>query len=200
MGFSLGGPVIKDKAHFFMSGEYIRVRSSDTQISWVPTPEFIAASGGATQAFFNAYGKTSINGPILTRGDVSAIVGTAAGAFNNLPAGLPVFGRVEKVLPTDAGGGNPQDQYQFVGRLDFSLSTSTQAYVRYAYQDQESEPGTNASSPYDGYDTGFTQRNHNVLGSLTHVFSPTLTSQTKVSWTKLTEDQPLNGDPQPRST
>ena len=96
-GFSLGGPVVKDKVHFFASGEYIRVRSTDTEISWVPTPEFIAASSPATQAFFNAYGGgATINGPILTRGDVSAIVGTAAGAFNSLPAGLPVFGRVEK--------------------------------------------------------------------------------------------------------
>ncbi len=98
-GFSLGGPVVKDKVHFFASGEYIRVRSTDTEISWVPTPELIAASNPATQAFFNAYGGgATINGPILTRGDVSAIVGTAAGAFNSLPAGLPVFGRVEKSL------------------------------------------------------------------------------------------------------
>ena len=198
MGFSLGGPVIKDKVHFFASGEYIRVRSNDTQISWVPTPEFIAASGAATQQFFSAYGGgVNINGPILTRGDVSAIVGTTAGAFNSLPASLPVFGRVEKSLPIDAGGGDPQDQYQAVGRLDFSLSNATQAYLRYAYQSTEAQPGTNASSPYNGYDTGYINKNHNLLGSLTHVFSPTFTSQTKVSWSKVYGDQPLNGDAQP---
>ena len=92
MGFSLGGPVVKDKVHFFGSGEYIRVRSNDTEISWIPTPELIAASDPATQAFFNAYGGgTTINGPILTRGDVSAIVGTTAGAVQQparRPAGL----------------------------------------------------------------------------------------------------------------
>jgi outer membrane receptor protein involved in Fe transport len=198
MGFSVGGPVVKDKVHFFASGEYIRVRSTDTQISWVPTPEFIAASGAATRNFFGAYGGgVNINGPILTRGDVSAIVGTAAGPFNSLPASLPVFGRVEKTLPIDAGGGNPQDQYQAVARLDFSMSASTQAYIRYAYQNQDAQPGTNASSPYDGYDTGFINKNHNLLGSLTHVFSPTLTSQTKVSWSRVYGDQPLNGDPGP---
>ena len=74
-----------------------------------------------------------------------------------------------------------------MGRLDFSLSPTTQAYVRYAYQNQETEPGTNASSPYDGYDTGYVNKNHNVLGSLTHVFSPTFTSQTKVVWNRLDE-------------
>jgi len=36
MGFGLGGPIVKDKVHFFTSLEYIRVRSTDTQISWLP--------------------------------------------------------------------------------------------------------------------------------------------------------------------
>jgi outer membrane receptor protein involved in Fe transport len=198
MGFSLGGPIVKDKVHFFTSGEYIRVRSQDTLITWVPTPEFLAASAPATQAFFNTYGGgATINGPILTRGEVSSIIGTGAGAFNSLPAGLPVFGQVQNALPIDAGGGDPQDQYQLVARLDFSLSTSTQAYVRYAWQDQETEPGTNSASPYPAYNTGLTNKNHNLLGSLTHVFSPTLTSQTKVVWNQLKSDQPLNGEPQP---
>ncbi len=40
-------------------------------------------------------------------------------------------------------------------------------------------------------------KNHNVLGSLTHVYGPTFTSQTKVVWNRLLGDQPLNGDPQP---
>ena len=39
-------------------------------------------------------------------------------------------------------------------RLDFSLSATSQAYLRWAYQNLEALPGTNSSSPYDGYDTG----------------------------------------------
>ncbi len=198
MGFSVGGPVKKDKLHFFSNLEYIRVRSADTQISWVPTPQFIAASAPATRAFFSAYGGgANINGPTLTRGQVSAILGSTPGAFNSLPADLPVFGQVQKSLPIDAGGGDPQDNYQWVNRVDWSLGPNTQLYVRYAYQNQEAEPGTNASSPYDGYDTGYVNKNHNLLGSVTHVFSPTFTMQSKLVWNRLYGDQPLNGDPQP---
>lgn len=198
MGFSIGGPLKRDRAHFFSNLEYIRVRSADTLISWVPTPEFIAASAPATRAFFAAYGAgATINGPTLTRSAVSDIVGSGAGAFNSLPAGMPIFGRVDKSLPIDAGGGDPQNQYQWVSRADFSLSNSTQMYFRYAMQDQVAEPGTNSASPYSGYDTGYVNKNHNVLGSLTHVFAPTFTSQTKVVWNRLLSDQPLNGEPQP---
>jgi outer membrane receptor protein involved in Fe transport len=197
-GFSLGGPVVRDKVHFFVSGEYIRVRSTDTQISWVPTQDFINASAPATQAYFQKYGGgVTPSSTVLTRQDVSNAFGSTPGAFNSLPANLPVFARVDKSLPINAGGGDPQDQYRLVGRLDFSLGTSTQAYVRYAWQDQESEPGTNSSSPYPGFDTNYVNKAHNILGSVTHVFSPSFTSQTKLVYNKQTSEQPLNGDPQP---
>jgi outer membrane receptor protein involved in Fe transport len=196
-GYSLGGPIAKDRIHFFSSLEYIGVRSSDTLITFVPTPQLIAASNAATRSFFSAYGNTTINGPVLTRSQVSAIVGSGAGAFNSLPADLPAFGRVDKSLPIDAGGGDPQDQYQFVNRVDASLGPGTQLYVRYAYQNQEAQAGTNSNGPYAGYDTGYLNKNHNVLGSVTHVFSDNFTSQTKLVWNRIYGDQPLNGAPQP---
>jgi len=197
-GYSIGGPIKKDKVQFFSSLEYIRIRSSDTLITWIPTPELLAASNPATRAFFTAYGAgATINGPVLNRSQVSAIVGSGAGAFNSLSATLPAFGRVDKVLPIDAGGGDPQDQYQMVNRVDASLSPRTQLYVRYAYQNQEAQPGTNSNGPYAGYDTSYLNKNHNVLGSVTHVFSDNFTSQTKLVWNRIYGDQPLNGPPQP---
>ena len=197
-GFSIGGPVKRDRMHFFSNAEYIRVRSLDTLLGWIPTPQFIAASAPATRDYFAKYaGSTAINGPTLTRAQVAAILGSTAGAFNSLPADLPVFGQVRKSLPIDAGGGDPQDNYQWVSRVDYSLSNNAQMYMRYAYQNQQTEPGTNANSVYDGYDTGLVNHNHNLLGSFTRVFSSTFTSQTKVVWNRLYGDQPLNGEPQP---
>jgi outer membrane receptor protein involved in Fe transport len=198
-GFSIGGPVMKDRMHFFGNLEYIRVRSADTLISWVPTPQLIGASAKATQDFFAKYGGGATpNGPTLTRGDVTALLGgTSSGAFNALPADMPAFAQVRKSLPIDAGGGDPQNNYQLVSRVDYSLNSQTQMYVRYAYQNQEAQPGTNSASPYSGFDTGYLNHNHNILGSVTHVYGSTFTTQTKLVYNRLYGDQPLNGDPQP---
>ena len=103
---------------------------------------------------------------VLTRGDVSGILNaTGSRAFQSLPASTPVFARVEKSLPLDAGGGDPQDDYQWVTRVDFTISNNTQMYVRYAMQDQQAEPGTNSRSPCEGFDTGYLNKNHNILAS-----------------------------------
>ncbi len=136
---------------------------------------------------------------MLTRGDVSCIsTPPAPGAFQSLPANLPVFARVEKSLPLDAGGGDPQDDYQWVSRVDFTLSNNTQMYVRYAMQDQQAEPGTNSREPVR-------RLRHRVLEQepqhpgLVHArcTARRFTTQTKVTWNRLLGDQPLNGDYQP---
>ena len=199
MGFSVGGPVRRDKLHFFTNLEYIRVRSTDTLISWVPTPQLIAASAQPTKDFFAAYGgNVNANGQVLTRGEVSSILNaTGSGAFQSLPASTPAFARVEKTLPIDAGGGDPQDDYQWVTRVDVTLNNNSQMYIRYAMQDQQAELGTNSASPYAGFDTGYLNKNHNILASFTKVYGSTFTTQTKVTWNRLLGDQPLNGGYQP---
>ncbi len=55
-GYSIGGAVIKNKLFFFQNTEWTRVRSGANEVAYVPTPQFIAASAPATQAFFAAYG------------------------------------------------------------------------------------------------------------------------------------------------
>ncbi|HKP87649.1 MAG TPA: TonB-dependent receptor [Blastocatellia bacterium] len=189
-GYSIGGPIIKDKLLFFNSTEWIRVRSSAPTISLVPTPQLLANTSAATQNFFNAFQlATPINGRTITRGDIGGL--NDGGPFASLSASLPVFGEVIRNVPANAGGGLPQNDVQIVGRVDWNVSDRSQLYGRYALQDQTLFEGTNAFSPYAGFDTGQTNFNNNFLLSLTHTFNPRWVSQSKAAYNRLNNKQPL---------
>ncbi len=113
----------------------------------------------------------------------------------NANPNLSVLQLVNMSVPTDAGAGYPQNSYSMVNRVDFNLSSNTTLWGRYALSNEILFPGTNAYSPYDGYNTGENIRNQNVLINLTHVFSPNLVNQAKVSYNRLNDLQPLGGHP-----
>ena len=150
LGFSVGGPIRRDKVHFFTNLEYIRVRSTDTLISWVPTPQLIAASAQPTQGFLRGLWRRRQrrrHGADPRRG-LEHLNATGTGAFQSLPADLPVFARVEKSLPIDAGGGDPQDDYQWVSRVDFTLSNNSRRCTSATRcRTSRPKPGTNSRQP-----------------------------------------------------
>ncbi|MGH9844990.1 MAG: TonB-dependent receptor plug domain-containing protein, partial [Blastocatellia bacterium] len=199
-GYSIGGPVVKDKLHFFSSTEWIRVRSNAPVINLVPTPQLLAATNAATQTFFNAYKLARpINGTVYTVSDVVAGIGAGAfsstNAFSLLPGGTPAFGQTRFSIPADQGAGDPQNTYQTVGRVDWNLSERTQIYVRYALESAEQLAGSLNYSPFDGFDTGQTNKNNNILLSVTRTLSSNLVSQTKLTFNRLTNLQPLGNQP-----
>jgi outer membrane receptor protein involved in Fe transport len=199
LGYSVGGPILKDKVHFFSSLEYIRIRSIDTLSSWVVTPQFVAATSPATQAYFAQYA-VGVNptGPIMTRADVTAELGiTGTGAFNSLPASLPIFQRADVPIATDAGGGFPGDTYQTINKVDFALGVNNRASIAYSYLKGDNDPGTQSASPYPKYNTPTLERKHNINGSYTRVWANNFTSQSRLVWNKISEDQPINGAPEP---
>lgn len=204
-GYSVGGKVIKDKLFFFSSTEWTRVRSTGEEISLVPTPQLLAASHPNTQNYFDAFSLVSpINGDVLTVGQIidlnpagffDPVTGAPLNSFATLSRNLPAFGQVRAQRAQDLGGGNPVNDWQTVGRLDYNWSDKTQIYVRGAFQEFANPLGTISFSPYQGFNTGQDGRNQNYLTSVTHSFSPTIVSQTKVVFNRLNLLQPLGEQP-----
>jgi hypothetical protein len=199
-GYSLGGPVIKDKILFFSSAEFIRIRSSRVQTFIVPTPQLIAAASPATQAFFQNFPLTSgINGRTFSRSSPefqrlvsnNVITGAFATAF---PVGgtTPLFGEANTVVPVDAGGGTPGNTSLTVNRVDYNVNDKASFYVRYA---TEKTNQANEVSPYQGFNTQTSVFNNNILGSFTYTFSPKFTTQSKVVYNRLNANQPLGANP-----
>lgn len=204
-GYSIGGPILKNKLFFFNSTEWIRVRSGGASVAFVPTPQLIGASSATTRNFLGGYQTTGPIGRTLTVGQVVSIFGAAnfvptpnspgGNAFSALPANLPAFGEVTYSTPQDVGGGVPQNDMQTVVRIDYNLSDKTQIYGRWALQDQVNALGTNASSPWVGFNTGSFNFNQNFVFNLTHSLSSNLVSATKLGFNRLNGGQPLGDQP-----
>jgi len=193
-GYSVGGRIIKDKLFFFNSTEWTRVRSSTTVNRLVPATELLALSNARTQAIFaGAALAATPTGTVFTVAQVCAGLGLGGGSFCGLPGATPALREVRQTIPTDAGGGDPQNTYQTSTRIDWNLSSKTQVYGRYAIESGSLFPGSVGNSPWAGFNTGQTTFNQNAIVNVTHSFSPTFVSQTKLVFNRLNLQQPLDG-------
>lgn len=209
-GYSVGGPVKKDKLFFFQSTEWTRIRSAVPIINMIPDPALIALAATPTQAFFSQHGTLRPGLSKIgtyTRGDLIAAgtdpcAGTLPSYFTGanpcatLPNSTPMFDEVAFSVAGNSGGGAPQNTYDLVGRADWNISDKTTFYGRYARYSEYDFPGQIVSySPYAGYDTPNTNMDNSVLVSMTHTFSATLVSQSKLVFNRLTNVQPFGKNP-----
>jgi outer membrane receptor protein involved in Fe transport len=183
-GFSLGGPVKKDKLFFFDNLEWLRVRS-------VAPALFSIVDGGASnlallapasQAFFTTYGSNLAAGTkILNTGSCNG--------------GALLCDLVSTPVPSDSGGGLPENTWDEVGKVDFNLSAKTTITGRYAGYHEIDFVGSNADSPYAGYNTGISTFNQNYTFTISHVFAANLVDTAKVIYERLHVVEPLGTVP-----
>jgi hypothetical protein len=181
-GFSIGGPVVKDKLLFFNNTEWTKIRSASTTIAMVPSASCIAQAAANTQAFFA--GQTLVATPTGRTASLTASDGRVC-----------VFDEVQYSVPADSGAGTPLSGVQSVSRIDWNVNDKVQIYGVYSLDRNDSEIGANADSPYAGYNTGFLNRNTNMQVAGTYSLSPNFVGVSRFTYNKLLVDQPLGEQP-----
>jgi hypothetical protein len=195
-GYSIGGPIVKNKLFFFSSTEWTRVRSNATSTLGILDPVFLTLPGisANTTSFFAAYGSH-----LRTGIQVLSKTNWQQANLGDCPAPLnctdPFGETIAYQVPSDSGAGPPQNTYSTVNRVDWNISDRTMLYVRYALYSEEDIAGVVSSSPYVGYDTGQNLFNQSVILNLTHVFSPSVVNSVKLLYNRLNVLQPLGATP-----
>lgn len=183
-GGQITGPIVKDKLFFSAAAEFIRVRSAAPSISVVPTAQLLAASSANVQAFFSAYAGPT-NYTVLSQStNLQDGPGGTTPLVATLPGSTPIFNTVSFTAPVNAGGGTPQNTYNIFGRVDYNLSSRTQAFFRYVDYHEIDQAGSVFSSPYSQYNVGGATTGQAYLLSVAHEFSSNFSTLAKASFTR----------------
>ena len=190
-GYSIGGPILRDKVFFYNTTEWIRVRAQATNQAYVPDPAFIALSAPNTQSYFQAYGTLKPGTQVVSSLTAANLVsqGVAGPGVAALPPTTPVLDLVNYKFNADVGGGAPENNIEDLTRIDYNVNSTTQLFGRYAIYKDDFFPGFVSFSAYSGFDTGETDLDQNVLLSLTHTMKNNLLLSTKLSYNRLNDQQ-----------
>jgi Carboxypeptidase regulatory-like domain len=204
-GYSIGGPIVKNKTFFFFNQEFQRFRTTLTNSATVPTPEF-------KTGIFN-YTNAGVTVPV----DI-----TQTGANNGTPTILQQFG-VPVVLPpapadptmqnllalypnpTFSNGdgitgtltfpsGSRQNSYQAVAKIDHQFTSRQNLSLRYGYNYIfDPNPFHDDALPGGVGGTGLKGISQGASAHLASTFTNTVVNSLNVGWNRIFASFNCNG-------
>ncbi len=177
---TLGGPVIKDRTFFF--GSFSEQRQASQSQGNVRVP---------TEAGWSVLNQLFPQGRSRNLDTFRALVG-------------PVRGN-SQLFTTPLGDGRPDVQFgtaifpyaqelyerQYTIRIDHKISENDLLYGRFATADQNRPVGGETTS-FPGTFTSQKNKYINALIAETHIFSPSLTNELRLSYNRIALDFPMN--------
>jgi hypothetical protein len=184
-GGSLGGPIRKDKTHFFASWEETRETFGSATVMTVPTLAERDGnfSGIAAQIFdpasLSGGKKQPYAGNIIPHSAIDPVA-LASLAF------IPLPNRGAAGATSNNFGANSHSTLRrdiLVGKLDHNLNPNNLLTARYYINDYEQVDSGAYGIPVADPNAGTTDgRVQSIMGSYVHIFSPTVTSNLSVSY------------------
>jgi hypothetical protein len=181
-GFSLGGPVVRNKTFFFGDYEGARVREGITRITNVPTLE--ERRGDFSNSIFrppiNPFTQQPFPGNRIPDQFINPI-GLAIAALYPAPNRNVARGNFVS-SPTFR---DRDDKFDV--RLDHALNSRSQWAARYSFADRTFfEPFAGATfSSVPGFGNDVFRRGQNAMISETHIFSPTLVNEARFAFSRV---------------
>jgi Carboxypeptidase regulatory-like domain/TonB dependent receptor/TonB-dependent Receptor Plug Domain len=186
--FGQGGPVLydgKDRTFFFVAYQNQRRAFNETTNVLVPT-----AAGRATlRQLFPQGVNPRVDTFLAVTDGVVGLVNPTNIALGRDPAGNPRPDIQFGTAGTTFASTFVEPQFQI--RIDHKISESSQLSGRYLFSDQ-SEPVGGAELGLPGFTTSQPNRFQNFLISETHVFTPNLTNELRLSYNRIGLSFPLD--------
>lgn len=197
-GLSVGGPIIKDKTHFFMLYQYDGDKAPATQ--------------GATTRMLTPAGFAALANVPLRPGQSTAsrqAVLAKLGFLTNIYAQNPAFRNYANVLvngvaietaQANINRKNPSKYHTFNGRLDHRITDNDTVTVRYYYNKRADENAISNCAFGELFCGNQDLKDTNLAASYTRVFGSSVVNEARASWVQRDLLFPENDPTSPTAT